>query len=379
MTAPRVDLLIIGGGLAGGLAALAVRAARPELTILVIEPGPKIGGNHLWSFFGDDLDAAGHALVAPLVARSWPGYSVRFPGHQRRLAEPYHTIASERLDDAVRGAGIEVCEESATEVRPNGATLAGGARIAAGTVLDARGLIGTPTGLRCGWQKFVGQMFEIPLGHGLEEPIVMDACVDQSDGYRFVYCLPFSPTQLFVEDTYYQDNPALDAPSLEDRIADYVTERGWRAQPGGRSERGILPVVTGGAFDRFWPASDQVARAGTRAGLFHPLTSYSLPDAARFAGWLANQAPLDGRLAAASREVARKHWSRGWFDRMLGRMLFQAAAPAERFRVLERFYHMPAPLIARFYAGRSTLLDRFRVVAGRPPVAVTRGLRAALS
>ena len=38
----------------------------------------------------------------------------------------------------------------------------------------------------------------------------MDATVEQQDGYRFVYCLPFTSTSVFVEDTYYQDTPMLD-------------------------------------------------------------------------------------------------------------------------------------------------------------------------
>ena len=140
----------------------------------------------------------------------------------------------------------------------------------------------------------------------------------------------------------------------------------------------MLPVVTGGDFDMFWQTDEPVARAGVRAALFHPLTSYSLPDAVRFACWLADEAPLDGRLAAASRARAAAHWRRGGFDRMLARMLFHAAAPKHRYRVLERFYRLPAPLIARFYAGRSTLFDKVRILSGRPPVSLPKALSAML-
>ena len=49
-------------------------------------------------------------------------------------------------------------------------------------------------------------------------------------------------------------------------------------------------------------------------------------------------------------------------------MLFGAAAPEARWRVLERFYRLSAPLIERFYAGNSTLADRARILAGKPPV-----------
>jgi lycopene beta-cyclase len=95
-----------------------------------------------------------------------------------------------------------------------------------------------------------------------------------------------------------------------------------------------------------------------------------------FARWLARDAPLDARLGAATRAYAARHWQRGGFDRMLARMLFQAADPPERYRLLERFYRLPEPLIGRFYAGRSTSFDRLRILAGKPPVAVARAIAA---
>ncbi|RIV93332.1 lycopene cyclase family protein, partial [Aurantiacibacter xanthus] len=73
---------------------------------------------------------------------------------------------------------------------------------------------------------------------------------------------------------------------------------------------------------------------------------------------------------------ARKHWRAMGFYRLLGRMLFGAALPEERYRVFERFYRLPERLIERFYAGRSTLADRARVLAGKPPVPVSRAVAA---
>lgn len=57
-------------------------------------------------------------------------------------------------------------------------------------------------------------------------------------------------------------------------------------------------------------------------------------------------------------------------------MLFRAADPAERYRILERFYRLPEPLIARFYASQSTLADRVRILAGKPPVSIRRAVAA---
>ena len=61
---------------------------------------------------------------------------------------------------------------------------------------------------------------------------------------------------------------------------------------------------------------------------------------------------------------------------MLDRMLFRAADPPERYRILERFYRLSPSLIGRFYAGRSTLRDKVRILSGRPPVPLGRAVKA---
>ncbi|MBA3669022.1 MAG: lycopene beta-cyclase CrtY [Sphingomonas sp.] len=378
MPADPPDLIILGGGLAGGLAALALRRERPGVRLTIVEPGERIGGNHLWSFFDSDVAPVDQDLIEPLISHRWAGYEVRFPAHRRRIGQAYRTIESERLDTEVRAAvdPSDIIRASAVAATPDRVTLDDGRVFEARAVLDTRGLFGPLPGLACGWQKFCGQLLDIDGGHGLTEPIVMDAAVDQTGGYRFVYCLPFSATQLFVEDTYYSEKPDLDRAALTLNIAEYAKTHGWRVAAISREETGVLPVVTGGDFGAFWPAADPVARAGVRAALFHPLTSYSLPDAVRFASWLARDTPLDISLAAATRKLAKEHWRRGRFDRLLSRMLFHAADPPDRYRILERFYRLPAPLIARFYAGRSTLADRLRILAGKPPVAVGRAIGA---
>lgn len=375
MAAPDFDLLILGGGLAGGLTALALARRRPDLRVGIVEPGARIGGNHLWSFFESDVAPADRCLVEPLIGHRWNAYEVRFPAHSRILDQAYRTIESEALDAAVRAAlpGERILRAASVTVDVTAATLDDGRTVTAAAILDARG--GKAEGLQLGWQKFVGQLLHIPQGHGLSHPIVMDADVDQANGYRFVYCLPFSRTELFVEDTYYADEQDLDLGALRDRIGDYAAAQGWQIAERTREECGQLPVLKGGDFDALWPATDLVARAGAKGAFFHPLTSYSLPDAVRFATWIATLPRFDD-LGPATRSRAKTHWRRGQFDRLLSRMLFDAADPAQRYRVLERFYRLPSPLIARFYAGKSTAFDRARILTGRPPVPISRALRA---
>ncbi|SFG47533.1 lycopene beta-cyclase [Novosphingobium sp. CF614] len=371
------DLAILGGGLAGGLIAMAMAAERPDLRVVVIERGRKLGGEHVWSFFASDLPPGGAALVEPLIAARWDGYAVHFPGRSRMLSTPYRSVTSDRLDAAVRAALPPGCVLSGTEAvaaTPERVVLGDGHVIAAKGVIDARGASGL-THMAGGWQKFLGQTLRLAAPHGLARPIVMDARVEQADGYRFVYCLPFSATEIFVEDTYYADAPALDLPVLRRRIADYAARHGWRVEAVTYEETGVLPVIAAGDFAAFWRAGGGPARAGIRAALVHPLTSYSFPDALRFALHLTTLDNLSGEgLERASHAWAAEHWRQGRFYRMLSRMLFSASRPDARWRLLERFYGLPEPLIERFYAGRSSLADRLRILAGKPPVPVGAAL-----
>lgn len=368
------DLAIVGGGLAGGLIALVFAARRPDIRLLLIEQGERPGGNHIWSFFDGDVAPADRWLVAPLISQRWPqGHAVRFPEYVRQMEAPYYSVETVQFVaylTATLGDRL-LTSATVTTVTPDRITLADGRIIRAGAVIDARGA-GDLSALRCGWQKFVGHRLRLDAPHGIDRPVIMDATVDQIDGYRFVYLLPSDDRTLFVEDTYYSDSPALDVPALDARIAAYAAERGWRGEIVHR-EQGVLPVVHGGDFDRYWPATDPVARAGVRAGLFQPMTGYSLPDAVRFALWLVDQ-PLDN-LPAATRAYARAHWRRGGYYRLLGKMLFGAAAPDQRWRIFARFYRLAPALIQRFYAGRSSPTDRMRILCGRPPVPIRSAMR----
>jgi lycopene beta-cyclase len=109
------------------------------------------------------------------------------------------------------------------------------------------------------------------------------------------------------------------------------------------------------------------------------MTGYSLPDAVAFALHLADAWPLDGAaLAKMSRAWAKAHWAKGGYYRMLGKMLFRAARPEQRYRIFDRFYRLSPALIGRFYGGKSSLADKIRILCGRPPVPIRSAMRALL-
>lgn len=378
MTASNIDkcdIAIVGGGLAGGLAALALAAKRPALDVRLIEPGA-IGGNHIWSFFDSDIAKKDRWLVAPLVRHHWTHYDVAFPSRERTVRMGYKSIPGEALAEAVAAALPEghIIADKAKHVAPDHVLLSRGGRLSSKHVIDARG-VGKVPGLDCGWQKFVGQALTVEGGHGIDRPVVMDATVEQLDGYRFVYLLPFDAETLFVEDTYYSDDAHLDIGEVQARIATYASRRQWNVTAVTREETGVLPVVIAGDFARLWPESDRVGRIGVRAGAFQAMTGYSLPDAVRTAAAL--PALVDRpELATALRDRAAASWRRQRFYRMLGAMLFRAADPDQRYRIFQRFYGLAPGLIARFYAGRSSAADKLRILSGKPPVSVRRAIAA---
>ncbi|WP_185984918.1 lycopene beta-cyclase CrtY [Aureimonas mangrovi] len=371
------DLVIVGAGLSGGLLAWRLAEVRPELNFIAVEAGTKAGGNHTWSFHDGDLTADGAKWLAPFVVHRWPSYEVRFPARRRTIGTGYATVTSDRFHEILQGRlGDRLRLNAPVEtIAPTSVVLAGGERIEAGAVIDARG----PRALAhldVGYQKFLGQEVEFERPHGLAAPIVMDATVAQDDGYRFVYSLPFSSTRMLIEDTYYADGDALAQEGLRKRIADYAARAGWGSFRVVREEEGILPIALGGDYPAHLASLGGVPTIGLAAGLFHPTTGYSLPDAVRTADLVAGLPDLASQpVGQAIATDARERWAERGYFRALNRMLFRAGEPAERYRVLEHFHRLPEALIARFYAGRLTAADKARILIGKPPVPVANALR----
>ncbi|MCA9538936.1 MAG: lycopene beta-cyclase CrtY [Myxococcales bacterium] len=361
------DLALVGGGLHNGLLALALRHRQPDLRLVVIERGARAGGNHTWCLHAGDVPAEARPYVEPLIAHRWPGYSVHFPGFSRALDEPYALISSARFGAhlaATLGDALW-CGAEAVRVEAGAVQLADGRRVTARRVIDARGPRAVPADV-AGFQKFVGLEVRLATPHGLERPILMDATVPQHDGLRFFYVLPLDPTRLLIEDTRFADGARLDEADLEAEVQAYAATQGWAITAIERRESGALPMP--------WAAPTPAPREGAllggyAAGFFHPATGYSLPIAVRVAEAL-SRVPLDALPAAHAAQAALQA-ERQRFAFALNRALFRHCAPADRWRLMARFYRRPAPVIRRFYALRLTALDRLRLLAGLPP----RGLR----
>lgn len=366
-------MLIVGGGLAGSLAAWHLRTARPDRVVRLLEAGATLGGNHTWSFHTSDLSHAAQEWMAPLIVRRWPSHAVAFPSRARIIDGEYCAVSSERLHEVVHGVLGDAVRFGArvATLTPTTVVLDGGDTLTAGVVIDARGA--APVEVPLAWQTFLGQEFLCARPHGVERPMIMDATVTQEGAFKFVYVLPWTPDRLLIEDTAYADTPVIDREAARRHIGAYAELRGWQIARLEREESGSLPLPLGGAIDAFWQGD--VTRIGMRAGLFHPTTGYSLPDAVATAALLATLDPIaPDRVYSEMRAWATARWRERAFFRLLNRWLFRAAEPAARAAVLEQFYGRPADLIARFYGARLTATDKLRLLTGRPPVPVWRAL-----
>lgn len=383
-----IDVAVVGGGLAGGLIALALYRKRPELRIALIESGKTLGGNHRWSWFASDMNADERDLLEAFRQIEWnKGYEVRFPKYRRKLKTGYRSMSSADFHEGLTRLMPEEAFRlgcSAETVDAEGITLEGGERIHARAVIDCRSFVPSEH-LRGGWQIFMGRRVRLGEAHGLERPTIMDASIDQvaphgnGGAYRFIYVLPLAAHDVFIEDTYYADDPRLDRGAVSSRIDAYCRQYGWDKGEIVGSEVGFLPVLTGGDFTAYQTETriEGVAMAGARGGFVHPLTSYTVPIAVENALVVAANADLPGaQLAAMFETRGRQHWRRTRFYRLLARMLFFAGEPERRVDIFQRFYTLREGLIERFYAARSNRFDQFRVLCGKPPVSIPRALVA---
>ena len=364
-----VGHVIVGGGLAGGLVALALANQRRGDEVVLIERDVRLGGNHTWSFHDTDLDAQGQALIQPLVTSRWPSQEVRFPGHQRTLragyasvtAEGFHQVVTKRL----RAAGARLLlGHAVSDVGRSVVRLDDGTKVAGDVVIDARGPEAGETSDRLGFQKFVGLELELRADGPWTQPVVMDATVPQLDGYRFIYVLPFTRRRVLIEDTMYSRSPVMDSAAVEQRVMSYAAAHGAIVDRVVRRETGVLPLPL--RSSRGTGSDTSPIPVGYRGGFFHPVTGYSLPLAVRVALAVAGARTRAEAVTAIGR-MSRRLEPQRRFGRLLNRLMFEAMPAAERWTALERFYRMPEPTIARFYASRSTLWDRARMLLGRPP------------
>jgi len=408
------DYILVGGGLQSGLIVMAVRHHQPNASVLVIEQQRQLAGNHTWSFHPNDVPASARPWVTPLIEYQWAGYDVRLNDFRRRLDLAYASISSSYFAEVItrqfparqlvatthepnvismndRSDGSPSAPVSAdrefdgsceglllgktvTALSKNSVTVDSGEVYCGRLVVDCRGPNhrGPTIFARCGYQKFWGFEIESEVDWPSLEPTVMDDAVDQTDGFRFIYSLPFERRRILVEDTRFSNSPALDRSECYAKVTAYLNTLGIKRWKIIREESGVLPMPVSsellpGCIDSH--AKDSIA-GGYAGGWFHAATGYSFPLAVAFAETIATSSPDTSSQAIDA--LAARHRSRSQFGRFLNRLLFCLVKPKTRHQIFRRFYSVLSnKAIARFYSHQFTVKDAAKIVIGVPP----RGLR----
>lgn len=372
------DYVLVGGGLQSGLLVLAIRHYQPDASILLLEKEDELAGNHTWSFHSGDLEGAMAKWVRPLIETFWEGYDVRISGFQRRISIGYASTSSRHFAAVISHALTAhpssqlLLSTSVRSLSANEAATEDGQIFRGKLVIDNRGPGARereqPLG---GFQKFWGFELELDQDWPIDHPIIMDDSVDQTDGFRFVYTLPFTPRRVLVEDTRFSNTPTLDRSGCLQQVEDYLAHLAvpsWRIV---REEHGVLPMPISNLCKPTVTQDPEMPLAGGYVGgWFHAATGYSFPMAAAFADTVA-RSPIEVARDAAQ-ALAEQHRIRNRFARFLNRLLFKLVKPKTRYQIFRRFYRvLSEQRIARFYGHRFNLLDATRIVVGIPP----RGLR----
>jgi lycopene beta-cyclase len=204
----------------------------------------------------------------------------------------------------------------------------------------------------------------------------MDAVsASQRDGYRFLYTLPFTPSTMLIEDTFYSDDPAINVDESRETILEYASKRSWRVKGIQREEQGALPIPYGRSARPKVEDSPAPTTIGWRGGWFHPTTGYSFGLGVQVAAAVARcWEESRGRNRMALQSLAMRVRRQGILARRLNRLLFTAFAPEDRMHVLERFHRVLSDdAIGRFYALTMTRRDECRLLVGRPPKGFSGG------
>lgn len=409
----NADVIVVGGGLAGGLLALRLALSHPDKRLLLLEKGPSLGGNHTWCFPDSDLrrtaleDAGSNSAgqqsgsaendknwLDRLIYKSWTAHEVRFPKLQKTVDRTYHAIRSDRfhaglMDKLGRHVRLNcrINRLTSSEVE-----MSSGEILRAPLIVDARGPgeRSTKAEAALGWHKFIGFDMKLKHPHGLTHPVIQDARGPQMDGYRYFAYFPWSETEILVREHFFSSTPDLNDERISRSILAYVERSGWELESVIRKEHGALPLTLFVTPDAEKKSKEPIAiefsgedfiddtpvSVSTGSLWFHSSTGYSIADAVRVAEFIAGLKELrTGPVRTAMRDF-RKQWTdQQKFYRLVNRMLFRASEPGLRYQILERFYALPDDLIERFSAGVSLSRDRTKILATRPPIRMRLSLR----
>jgi lycopene beta-cyclase len=363
MTGRKHDIVVAGGGLSGGLIALALTRMRPDLSVLLIEGSVEPGGDRRQTWLG----TAGLELLDRFRVTQWQAADFAFPGATRRLAVQVNSMAAEDFAAGLkrelpkRGVRLRapIARLSASSV-----VLENGEEIGARAVIDCRGFVPSAA-LKLGWRAAMERQLLCAAPHRVSTPMLVDAGGEQGRALAFAQVLPLGVEELIVSEHRVSASPTLDRRELSSAIEATCTRAGWQGDiPGG--EASVRPLLAGGNLAAHYAevGAPGVALAGSRGLFLDPLTGSSLEAGVEVALAIGAEADLPGeQLAAMLADHARKRWRKGQVRRRLVARLL--AAQASSAALAGQIAQWPEASLMRLLAGSPNMADRLRLALAR--------------
>jgi lycopene beta-cyclase len=370
----RVDLVILGGGLAG--LALAERLARAGTggQVRVIEPREHYEDDRSWAFWtpiGSAWAARANRTWArwcsalrgapPVMssAEGWCYAQVRSADVYAAATEAIATSPHVQLRSGIRAESLRATDDG-VDVYTSAGT------VRARHVVDTRPPSATRFAASPLFQSFAGRELALD-GPGVDDRAVelMTDMRADARGFAFAYVLPISRTRVLVEATRFAARP-MSAGELAADLDALVAARGWAHAPVLRTEQAVLPMGLP-------PASDEplrgVVRAGTSAGALRAASGYGFLRIQAWASRCAAAIAADGPPIGHPVEPRLRRWMDAVFLHAVASN--PAHAPVFFMRLATA---VPPASLVRFLSDQATPIDLARIVTALPPWPFLRAL-----
>ncbi len=365
----RFDYIMAGGGAAGrSLAYHMIASPLAGARILIVDPEPKLSNDRTWCFWSPDPTP-----FDQIVYRRWPTLDFVCEDFSLQLdLAPYDYRVIRGIDfyehttSALKAAGVEFLQARVDQIEdhPDHATVtADGTRYRANWVFDSRWDAGVYRGQDPRYhylqQHFLGWVIRCnSAGFDTTRATMFDLRTAQNGIFRFVYTLPFSPSEAMVEYTIFSAE-LLPPPEYRAALSQYIeTHLGLHDYQILEEESCIIPM-TDQPFAR--EGGKRIMRIGTRGGRVKASSGYAFlrihnDSAAIVRSLLQSATPFHGRRPPARYRT---------FDSLLLQILYRRGEIGARV-FSDLFRKNPVQRIFGFLDETGSIAENIALMASVP-------------
>ena len=283
----HAQVAILGLGPAGRAAAH--RLAAHGVDAVAVDRSPGRRWTPTYAAWVDELPE----WLPPVVVRTRTSAPRAWAVRERVLDRAYAVLDTPGLQDALTLDGVRVVTGTVAAADDHTVRLIDGSWLSADVVLDARGSAPQPSQAQ---QTAVGVVVDTARAAPIEGPWFMDWRRDNGSGPdevpSFLYAVPLDEEHVLLEETCLVGRPALGLDELHRRLRMRLASRGvtltgdervervrFCVEAADHPERGSNaggPDAAGPDAARPDDRGRQPRRIGSRAGLMHPASGYSV-------------------------------------------------------------------------------------------------------